>query len=149
MLPLKRLFEVTVASTYEVLLDLDDVPAVLPEAALFAVRAQKALHEAAWPPELARHYARVDDPSEPKRIRGLRVRMGMHSGPLKRIRIPSEGLADYYGESANRAAREARTRARAISVETSSHARWFARRHSTRRARASRRASRRRLGFPA
>ena len=32
-------FEVTVASTYEVLLDLDDVPAVLPEAALFAVRA--------------------------------------------------------------------------------------------------------------
>ena len=30
--------------------------------------------------------------------------MGMHSGQLKRIRIPSEGLADYYGESANRAA---------------------------------------------
>ena len=75
------------------------------DCALFAVRAQKALHEAAWPPELARHYARVDDPSDPKRISGLRVRMGMHSGQLKRIRIPSEGLADYYGESANRAAR--------------------------------------------
>ena len=56
-------------------------------------------------PELLRHYARVDDPSGPKRISGLRVRMGMHSGQLKRIRIPSEGLADYYGESANRAAR--------------------------------------------
>ena len=75
------------------------------DCALFAVRAQKALHEATWPPELLRHYERVDDPSEPKRIRGLRVRMGMHSGQLKRIRIPSEGLADYYGESANRAAR--------------------------------------------
>ena len=75
------------------------------DCALFAVHAQKALHEAAWPPELLRHYARVDDPSGPKRISGLRVRMGMHSGQLKRIRIPSEGLADYYGESANRAAR--------------------------------------------
>jgi hypothetical protein len=31
--------------------------------------------------------------------------MGMHGGQLKRIRIPNEGLADYYGESANRAAR--------------------------------------------
>ena len=75
------------------------------DCALFAVRAQKALHEATWPPELVHHYSNVDDPSEPKRIRGLRVRMGMHSGQLKRIRIPSEGLADYYGESANRAAR--------------------------------------------
>ena len=75
------------------------------DCALFAVHAQKALHEAAWPPELLRHYARVDDPTGPKRISGLRVRMGMHSGQLKRIRIPSEGLADYYGESANRAAR--------------------------------------------
>jgi class 3 adenylate cyclase/nicotinamidase-related amidase len=75
------------------------------DCALFAVNAQKALHEATWPPELVHHYSNVDDPSEPKRIRGLRVRMGMHSGQLKRIRIPSEGLADYYGESANRAAR--------------------------------------------
>ena len=29
------------------------------DCALFAVHAQKALHEAAWPPELLRHYARV------------------------------------------------------------------------------------------
>ena len=75
------------------------------DCALFAAEAQAALHEADWPEEILAHNAKTDDPKDGARIRGLRVRMGMHSGPLKRIRIPSEGLADYYGESANRAAR--------------------------------------------
>jgi hypothetical protein len=44
-------------------------------------------------------------PPPPVGTCGLRVRMGMHSGQLKRIRIPGEGMADYYGESANLAAR--------------------------------------------
>ena len=75
------------------------------DCALFAVEAQAALHGADWPEEILAHNAKTSNPGDGARIRGLRVRMGMHSGPLKRIRIPSEGLADYYGESANRAAR--------------------------------------------
>lgn len=56
------------------------------------------MQRAEWPDELSSYL-------ESSAIRGIPVRMGMHSGPLKRIRIPGEGLADYYGESANRAAR--------------------------------------------
>ena len=65
---------------------------------LFALEAQAELQRAEWPDELSSYL-------ESSAIRGIPVRMGMHSGPLKRIRIPGEGLADYYGESANRAAR--------------------------------------------
>jgi class 3 adenylate cyclase len=65
---------------------------------LFALRAQEQLQLAEWPAELTA-YVGTDG------VLGVPVRMGMHSGPLKRIRIPNEGLADYYGESANRAAR--------------------------------------------
>lgn len=65
---------------------------------LFALEAQVALQQAEWPEELS-------ECNGSSMIRGLPVRMGMHSGPLKRIRIPTEGLADYYGEAANRAAR--------------------------------------------
>ena len=65
---------------------------------LFSLQAQEALQKAEWPEEF-------DNYHHESGIRGIPVRMGMHSGPLKRIRIPGEGLADYYGESANRAAR--------------------------------------------
>ena len=65
---------------------------------LFALESQAELQKLEWPSELAEYM-------KDSNIRGVPVRMGMHSGPLKRIRIPSEGLADYYGESANRAAR--------------------------------------------
>ncbi|OUS42674.1 adenylyl cyclase, CYR [Ostreococcus tauri] len=65
---------------------------------LFALEAQAALQQAIWPDELRERVG-------PTGVRGIPVRMGMHSGPLKRIRIPAEGLADYYGEAANRAAR--------------------------------------------
>lgn len=88
---------------------------------LFAAEAQDELNRAEWPAAMLEHNEKHDadaaessssSPDEDRcfmssttRVRGLRVRMGMHSGQLKRIRIPSEGLADYYGESANRAAR--------------------------------------------
>jgi len=65
---------------------------------LFALEAQAALQQAEWPEELRECVGS-------SMVRGIPVRMGMHSGPLKRIRIPTEGLADYYGEAANRAAR--------------------------------------------
>lgn len=80
------------------------------DCALFAVEAQRALDAADWPEAVLAHNEARDQErgttgEAAPRARGLRVRMGMHSGQLKRIRIPSEGLADYYGESANRAAR--------------------------------------------
>ena len=78
------------------------------DCALFAVEAQKSLNECVWPSELLTYYAERSEKhgeNTQPRINGLPIRMGMHSGQLKRIRIPSEGLADYYGESANRAAR--------------------------------------------
>ena len=65
---------------------------------LFALEAQLELQKADWPEELNEYL-------QTSAVRGIPVRMGMHSGPLKRIRIPGEGLADYYGEGANRAAR--------------------------------------------
>ena len=76
---------------------------------LFAVEAQEALDRAAWPAEMLAHNAKHDAaaasascdaekcPPSARRVRGMRVRMGMHSGQLKRIRIPSEGLAGVTG----------------------------------------------------
>jgi hypothetical protein len=51
--------------------------------ALFAVEAQKKLHEAAWPKELIEHQRATDDAAQGKRVAGLRVKMGMHSGQVR------------------------------------------------------------------
>jgi len=75
------------------------------DCALFAVRAQKALHEATWPPRACASLLKRGRPERAEADSRPARAHGMHSGQLKRIRIPSEGLADYYGESANRAAR--------------------------------------------
>ena len=45
--------------------------------------AQKALHEAAWPKELIEHQRATDDAAQGKRVAGLRVKMGMHSGQVR------------------------------------------------------------------
>ena len=47
---------------------------------LFALEAQLELQKADWPEELNEYL-------QTSAVRGIPVRMGMHSGPLKRIRI--------------------------------------------------------------
>ena len=44
---------------------------------------KKKLHEAAWPKELIEHQRATDDAAQGKRVAGLRVKMGMHSGQVR------------------------------------------------------------------
>ena len=78
-------------------------------AVYFACAAQKAILELPWDQAILEHPAARQETDEEGNVlfSGFRLKMGMHSGNLKRIRIPATGRADYYGESANRAARVA------------------------------------------
>ena len=73
----------------------------------FCLEAQEVLHQAPWPNELL-------DPDDLKHIagatsdgafRGLRVRMGIHTGEPRCERDPLSGRMDYFGTVVNRAAR--------------------------------------------
>ena len=77
------------------------------DAAKWCLRVQEALVEADWPEELLNNEAsRVEKDSEGKVIwRGLRVRMGIHSGEPTAQQDPVSGRMDYFGRMVNRAAR--------------------------------------------
>ena len=78
-------------------------------AVFFSCAAQEAMLHLPWDQAILDHPAakHVTDEDGNVLFSGFRLKMGMHSGNLKRIRIPATGRADYYGESANRAARVA------------------------------------------
>lgn len=75
------------------------------EAVRFCMTVQSQLERAPWPHRLLgdQSYESRNQCSAP--IRGLRVRMGAHTGPVSTHRDPTTGRMDYFGPSVNRAAR--------------------------------------------
>lgn len=75
------------------------------QAVRFCMTVQTQLERAPWPHRLLgdRTYESRNKCSAP--IRGLRVRMGAHTGPVSTHRDPTTGRMDYFGPSVNRAAR--------------------------------------------
>jgi predicted ATPase/class 3 adenylate cyclase len=75
------------------------------KAAEFCMDIQHQLDRAPWPHRLIGDtvYQNLSHCSSP--IRGLRVRMGIHTGPVSSHRDPTTGRMDYFGPSVNRAAR--------------------------------------------
>jgi class 3 adenylate cyclase len=75
------------------------------KAAEFCMDIQHQLDRAPWPQRLIGDtvYQNLSHCSSP--IRGLRVRMGIHTGPVSSHRDPTTGRMDYFGPSVNRAAR--------------------------------------------
>jgi len=71
------------------------------DALRFCVEAQHALHGHAWSKDLLAHPLAADGPA----VRGLRVRMGMHTGIVENRVDPITGRVDYYGPTVNEAAR--------------------------------------------
>ncbi|MCH7493751.1 tetratricopeptide repeat protein, partial [bacterium] len=65
---------------------------------------QEGLQSAAWPADLLAQ----EEAAETSKLRGLRVRMGVHLGSPDRHTGPAAGKADYRGPAVNRAARIAR-----------------------------------------
>ncbi len=77
------------------------------DAVNFCLNAQIALHEAPWPEELLKPEDLKDiaGVSDDGLFRGLRVRMGIHTGEPRCERDPLSGRMDYFGTVVNRAAR--------------------------------------------
>jgi len=79
------------------------------DAIQFAMTAQQALHEAPWPRELLSDLAAGLVPgfgdADADGFRGLRVRMGMHTGRPRCQPDPLTGRMDYFGRMVNRGAR--------------------------------------------
>lgn len=75
------------------------------KAAQFCMSVQHQLERAPWPHRLIRDttYQGLSHCDTP--VRGLRVRMGIHTGPVSSHRDPTTGRMDYFGPSVNRAAR--------------------------------------------
>jgi predicted ATPase/class 3 adenylate cyclase len=75
------------------------------KAAHFCMSVQHQLERAPWPHRLIGDttYQELSHCETP--IRGLRVRMGIHTGPVSSHRDPTTGRMDYFGPSVNRAAR--------------------------------------------
>ncbi|MBT6489215.1 MAG: tetratricopeptide repeat protein [Deltaproteobacteria bacterium] len=77
------------------------------DAVFFCLEAQEVLHQAAWPNELLEpaDLKHVAGETEDGAFRGLRVRMGIHTGEPRCERDPLSGRMDYFGTVVNRAAR--------------------------------------------
>ena len=77
------------------------------DAVSFCLQSQLALHQAPWPAELLepQDLKDVAGISEDGCFRGLRVRMGIHTGEPRCERDPLSGRMDYFGTVVNRAAR--------------------------------------------
>ncbi|MBT6432862.1 MAG: tetratricopeptide repeat protein [Deltaproteobacteria bacterium] len=77
------------------------------EAADFCIQSQLRLHQAPWPDELIKNQAThaLVGESADGLFRGLRVRMGIHTGAPKPQLDPITGRMDYFGPMVNRAAR--------------------------------------------
>jgi len=75
------------------------------QAVRFCMSVQTQLERAPWPHRLLgdQTYETRNQCLAP--IRGLRVRMGAHTGPVSTHRDPTTGRMDYFGPSVNRAAR--------------------------------------------
>ena len=71
------------------------------DAARWCLSAQEALHDAAWPKGLLA----CDDAVDAGGFRGVRVRMGIHTGDPTCTPDPNTGRMDYFGRMVNRAAR--------------------------------------------
>jgi len=76
------------------------------DAVLFCLEAQRKLHEADWPDALGMpDIASLAGDTADGTFRGLRVRMGVHTGTPVRRRDPTTGRSDFFGPDVNRAAR--------------------------------------------
>ncbi len=73
----------------------------------FCLKSQENLHKADWPQRLLEppDLKDVAGVSEDGAFRGLRVRMGIHTGEPRCERDPMSGRMDYFGTAVNRAAR--------------------------------------------
>lgn len=78
-------------------------------AAQFCIQAQLSLLDAPWPKEIIAAPEMLGSPGPAGAVlwRGLRVRMGVHTGTPQCVANPVTGRMDYFGPSVNRAARVA------------------------------------------
>jgi serine/threonine protein kinase/ABC-type phosphate transport system substrate-binding protein len=78
------------------------------DAARWAISVQHRLLCAPWDPELCKHSSAAEETAGEDDVvvfRGLRVRMGLHTGTVKSIRDPITRSIEYFGSTVNRAAR--------------------------------------------
>lgn len=75
------------------------------QAAKFCINVQQLLERAPWPQRVTGDTTYQSLSHCGTFIRGLRVRMGIHTGPVSSHRDPTTGRMDYFGASVNRAAR--------------------------------------------
>eukprot|EP00756_Hemistasia_phaeocysticola_P037374 Hpha_TRINITY_DN16693_c2_g12::TRINITY_DN16693_c2_g12_i1::g.180621::m.180621 len=73
----------------------------------FGTQAQLELVQSQWPPSLCEHplCQRVEGPAGVPLWQGLRVRIGIHWGPVRAERNPVTGRFDYFGSTVNAASR--------------------------------------------
>lgn len=83
------------------------------QAILWCLAVQKALMKVEWPerllalPAAGVEYAKGDESKTDPTFRGIRIRMGIHTGSPSCRRNPVTGRMDYFGPVVNRSARVA------------------------------------------